>query len=123
MQVEAPVLMRFRALVSDFRTANAGLQAIDRQLNDRRMALLQLRAEADRWERDAHAPWRHIAEEVKQRLKGFRDRALKLEAEIARLDGDRERAQARRDDASRIVTRCRDFLTERGVARAELENC
>ncbi len=119
--IDGPVLMRFRTLVDGFRTANAAVQAIDRELNDRRSALFTVNAEIDRLKRDARAPWGAVAKAAQEQIDDLRDQTARAQAEIDRLAAERERLQHRRDDASAIVGRCRDFLMSRGVGRAELE--
>lgn len=114
-------LARFRTLVGGFRTANAALQAVERELNDRRSVLFTINAEIDRLKRDVRAPWPGVAQAAQERIDELRDQAARLAAEIDRLGIEHERLQRRRDDASAIVGRCRDFLMERGLSRAELE--
>jgi hypothetical protein len=116
-----PALLRFRALLSDFRTRNAALQAVERALNDRRPVLFSIRAEIDRLGRDARAPWPGTAKAARQRIDELRAQAAMVQGEIDRLSAERERLQRRRDDASAIVSSCRDYLMGRGLSRSELE--
>lgn len=120
--IEEHALVRFRALVADLHSANGAVREVEMRLNDwRATALMDLRREISIVERSTGSIYPTVAEKSKRRLAQLHVQVAEVEREIAQLTAERDRLQQRRDVATQLACRCRDYLRERGVMPRELE--
>ena len=114
-------LVRFRAIVTDLRSVTGAVREIERQIADRQPALFALNQEAA-----AIAARRYGTPEgqkaQRSRLEQLRAEVAEVQREINHLKSERERLEPRRDAATRLACRCRDYLVEKhGVSRTEVD--
>ena len=120
--VPEPALARYRLVVADLRSAAGAVSALEREINARRAALSPMRDEIHRLEPAIASPWSDTSKRAKQRVEQLRGEVAKGQAEIDRLIGEKDRLEPRRDAATRLACRCRDYLIEKhGVSHAEVD--
>ena len=120
--IDEAVISRFRVRLGDLNALNGAVREIERTINDwRQAALMDLNREIAIIEPSTRSIYPTVAEKSQQRLAQLRAQVAEVEREITQLTAERDRLQQRRDVATELACRCRDYLRERGAMPHSLE--